>query len=310
MGSGTLNHTERKRELKALTQFDLGGLQAGFAGKVREVFDLGDKLVIVASDRISAYDHILPTGIPGKGAILTAISAFWFKTLSGVVDNHMISCDVNDMPDEFKAHADVLKGRTMLVKKAQRFDAECVVRGYLAGSGWKDYKATGAVCGIPLPDGLLLSDKLPEPIFTPATKATEGHDENIGFEPFAKIVGEAHAQELRHLSIELYSRAEEYARARGIILADTKFEFGLLDDKIILIDEALTPDSSRFWGQEDYETGREQVSFDKQFVRNYLDEIGWDRTAPAPALPDDIARKTRERYLEALKRLEVPFDID
>jgi phosphoribosylaminoimidazole-succinocarboxamide synthase len=306
----TVNQAERTRELKAHTKFDLGGLKPDFAGKVREVFDLGDSLVIVASDRISAYDHILPTGIPGKGMILTTISAFWFEKLRGVVDNHMISCMTEDLPESFKAHADVLKGRTMLVRKAKRFDAECVVRGYLAGSGWKDYLASGSVCGIPLPSGLKLSDKLPEPIFTPATKATEGHDENIGFEPFAAIVGEKYAEALRDLSLDLYTKAEEYARARGIILADTKFEFGLLDGQIILIDEALTPDSSRFWGQEDYEPGREQVSFDKQFVRNYLNDIGWDRTAPAPALPDEIAAKTKERYLEALKRLEVPFDID
>lgn len=305
-----MGQNERTEELKAHTEFDLGSLKPEFAGKVREVFDLGDSLVIVASDRISAYDHILPTGIPGKGIILTTMSAFWFGKLRGVVPNHMISCSIDDMPKEFRAHSEVLKGRTMLVKKARRFDAECVVRGYLAGSGWKDYKKTGSVCGIPLPGGLSLSDKLPEPIFTPATKAAEGHDENIGFEPFARIVGEKYAEGLRRLSIELYSKAEEYARARGIILADTKFEFGLLDDQIILIDEALTPDSSRFWGQEDYEPGREQVSFDKQFVRNYLDEIGWDRTAPAPALPEEIAGKTRERYLEALKRLEVPFDIN
>lgn len=296
--------------MNALTELDLGELKPGFTGKVREVFDLGDKLLIVASDRISAYDHILPTGIPNKGAILTTMSAFWFDRLREVVENHMISCKIDDMPDSFRVHADKLKGRSMLVKKAQRFDAECVVRGYLAGSGWQEYKRSGEVCGIRLPDGLLQSEKLPEPIFTPATKAATGHDENIGFEPFAAIVGEATAAALRDKSIELYKRAEEYAGARGMILADTKFEFGLLEGKIILIDEALTPDSSRFWGLEDYEPGREQVSFDKQFVRNYLNDIGWDRNAPAPALPDEIIQKTRERYMEALTRLEVPFDID
>lgn len=297
-------------KVDALTQINLGELNASFRGKVREVFDLGDSLVIVASDRISAYDHILPTGIPGKGAILTAMSAFWFKRLSPIVESHMISCNIDDMPEPFSAHRETLRGRAMLVKKARRFDAECVVRGYLAGSGWREYVETGAVCGIRLPKGLSRSEKLPEPIFTPATKAEEGHDENIGFEAFEGIVSEDHAESLRDKSIELYKAAESYARDRGLILADTKFEFGLLDGRIILIDEALTPDSSRFWAVEDYEPGREQVSFDKQFVRNYLDEIGWDRTAPAPALPEDIARKTKERYMEALKRLEVPFDFD
>jgi phosphoribosylaminoimidazole-succinocarboxamide synthase len=295
---------------KALNEVALGDLKPAFRGKVREVFDLGDSLLIVASDRISAYDHILPTGIPDKGRILTAMSAFWFDRLRSVVDNHMISCSIESMPEAFRSHSDSLAGRSMLVKKAERFDAECVVRGYLAGSGWKEYVGTGAVCGMALPEGLSRSEKLPEPIFTPATKASEGHDLNIGFEPFSKIVGESHAEALREKSIELYKSAEEYARARGLILADTKFEFGLRDGGIILIDEALTPDSSRFWALEDYRAGREQVSFDKQFVRNYLDEIGWDRNAPAPALPDEIVQKTRERYLEALKRLEVPFDID
>jgi phosphoribosylaminoimidazole-succinocarboxamide synthase len=295
---------------KALNELALGDLKPAFTGKVREVFDLGDSLLIVASDRISAYDHILPTGIPDKGRILTSMSAFWFDRLRSIVDNHLISCSVEDMPEAFRAHADSLAGRSMLVRKAERFDAECVVRGYLSGSGWKEYASTGAVCGIALPEGLSRSEKLPEPIFTPATKASEGHDLNIGFERFSRIVGEAHAEALRDKSIELYRSAEGYARARGLILADTKFEFGLRDGGIILIDEALTPDSSRFWALEDYRTGREQVSFDKQFVRDYLDEIGWDRNAPAPSLPEEIVRKTRERYLEALKRLEVPFDID
>ncbi len=296
--------------VKALTEVALGDLKPTFRGKVREVFDLGDSLVIVASDRISAYDHILPTGIPAKGEILTAMSAFWFDRLRSIVDNHMISCRVENMPEAFRAHAEMLARRSMLVKKAQRFDAECVVRGYLAGSGWKEYASTGGVCGIRLPEGLSRSEKLPEPIFTPATKASEGHDLNIGFEPFSEVVGTAHAEALREKSVELYKSAEEYARARGLILADTKFEFGLRDGEIMLIDEALTPDSSRFWALEDYRPGREQVSFDKQFVRDYLDEIGWDRNAPAPALPEEVVRKTVERYMEALKRLEVPFDLD
>ncbi len=300
----------KERKLKVFTDMDLGDLRPTFRGKVRELFDLGESMVIVASDRISAYDHILPTGIPGKGAILTAMSAFWFDRLRGVVDNHMISCKMEDMPKAFRLRSDVLEGRTMLVKKARRFDAECVVRGYLAGSGWKEYEETGKVCGIRLPQGLSRSDKLPDPIFTPATKATEGHDENVGFEIFAGIVGTDHAETLRDKSIELYKAGEAYARAGGLILADTKFEFGTLDGEIILIDEALTPDSSRFWDVDDYRPGHEQASFDKQFVRNYLDEIGWDRTAPAPSLPEDIVNKTRDRYLEAVKRLEVPFDFD
>jgi len=299
----------RNTTMEAITDLDLGGLEPAFGGKVREIYDLGEELVIVATDRISAYDHILPTGIPGKGAILTQMSAFWFTKLRGVVESHMISCNVDDMPEEFRRHAEVLRGRTMLVRKARRLDAECVVRGYLAGSGWREYKETGSVCGIELPEGLRQADKLPEPIFTPATKAASGHDENVTFETFAGIVGEENAEELRRKSIELYRSAEEYARERGIVLADTKFEFGLLGDAIILIDEALTPDSSRFWALEEYEPGREQTSFDKQFVRDYLDSIGWDRNSPAPGLPDDIVRKTRERYLEALRRLEVPFDI-
>jgi phosphoribosylaminoimidazole-succinocarboxamide synthase len=296
--------------VKALTELDLGDFKPSFTGKVREVFDTGERLVIVASDRISAYDHILPTGIPGKGAILTQISAFWFGRLSSIVENHFISCDVKEMPSPFADYSEVLSGRAMLVKKALRFDAECVVRGYLAGSGWKEYGATGKVCGIELPKGLVQADRLPEPIFTPATKATEGHDENVDFAVFTGIVGAEHAERLRRVSIELYKHAHEYAKERGLILADTKFEFGLLDGKIILIDEALTPDSSRFWALEDYKPGNEQMSFDKQFVRDYLDGIGWDRTAPPPALPNDIVARTRDRYLEALRRLEVPFDID
>jgi phosphoribosylaminoimidazole-succinocarboxamide synthase len=294
--------------VKAITELDLGEFKPSFTGKVREVFETDDKLVIVASDRISAYDHILPTGIPGKGAILTTMSAFWFDRLRSVVDNHFITCKVEDMPPPFSDHKPVLSGRAMLVKKASRFDAECVVRGYLAGSGWKEYAATGKVCGIELPPGLTRSEKLPEPIFTPATKAVEGHDENVDFEVFTGIVGAEHAEGLREISIELYRRAHEYSMARGLVLADTKFEFGTIEGKVVLIDEALTPDSSRFWALEDYEPGAEQMSFDKQYVRDYLDGIGWDRTAPAPALPDEIAAKTRERYLEALRRLEVPFD--
>jgi phosphoribosylaminoimidazole-succinocarboxamide synthase len=296
--------------VEAITELKLGEFKPSFSGKVREVFDAGDRLVIVASDRISAYDHILPTGVPGKGVILTAMSAFWFTKLRPVVDNHYISCEIAEMPPPFREHAALLSGRAMLVKKAARFDAECVVRGYLAGSGWKEYKASGKVCGVALPHGLKQADRLPEPVFTPATKAAEGHDENIDFGKFIRVVGEDHADRLRGVSIELYKRAHEYAKARGLILADTKFEFGLLGGEIVLIDEALTPDSSRFWALEDYVPGAEQVSFDKQFVRDYLDGIGWDRTAPAPALPEDIVLKTRERYLEALRRLEVPFDFD
>ena len=288
-----------------LLETKLKGLAEPFRGKVRDVYDLGQSLLIVATDRISAYDCVMPNGIPGKGKILTAMSLFWFRLLEGIIGHHLISADVDQYPDILKPHASVLRGRSMLVRKARRFDAECVVRGYLAGSGWKDYRRTGAVCGIRLPRGLKESERLPEPIFTPATKAETGHDENISFEAMVDLVGREPAASMRSASLELYRSAEAYARERGIIIADTKFEFGALEGSIILIDEVLSPDSSRFWPEEEYEAGRPQRSFDKQFVRDYLETLAWDKQPPAPALPEEIVMKTRERYIEACQRLGI-----
>ena len=275
-------------------------------GKVRDIFDLGAELLIVTTDRISAYDVVLPQGIPQKGAVLNQISRFWFEKTSGLVSNHMISTDVEDFPEQFKKRSDELRERTMLVKKAKPLAIECIVRGYITGSGWKEYKSNGSVCGIGLPAGLVESEKLPEPIFTPSTKAEQGeHDENISFERAAEIVGQEVAEKVSALSIELYTSAAEFALEKGIIIADTKFEFGVDPDtgEIILIDEALTPDSSRFWPLDDYQAGRSQKSFDKQFVRDYLTSIGWDKKPPAPELPQDIIEKTSEKYLAALKKL-------
>jgi phosphoribosylaminoimidazole-succinocarboxamide synthase len=271
-------------------------------GKVRDVYDLGDRLVIVASDRISAFDWILPTGIPDKGRILTSMSRFWFDFLK--TPNHVISMDVADLPTAFAPFADELRGRTMLVKKTTVTPIECVLRGYLAGSGWKEYRTTGKVCGIPLPPGLQESGELPEPIFTPATKAESGHDENISFADMERIVGREHAAELASLSKDIYTRARRYARERGIILADTKFEFGRLPSgETILIDEVLTPDSSRYWPVDGYVVGQTPPSFDKQFVRDWLETSGWDKNSPPPRLPDDVVRRTRDKYLEAHERI-------
>ena len=288
-----------------ILETDIPGLEAPFRGKVRDVYDLGEALLFVATDRISAYDCVMPNGIPGKGNILTAMSLFWFRLLEDIVDHHLVTSDVHEFPDIVQSQAEVLKGRSMLVRKAQRFDVECVVRGYLAGSGWRDYKKTGAVCGIELARGLKESDRLPAPIFTPSTKADVGHDENIPFEAMQQMVGADRAETLRSVSIDLYEKAEAYARERGIIIADTKFEFGTLDGSLILIDEVLSPDSSRFWPMEEYEAGRSQRSFDKQFVRDYLDTLDWDKQPPAPALPEEIVTKTRERYIEACRRLGI-----
>ena len=287
--------------IAAVRETNLEGLEVR-RGKVRDVYDLGDRILIVATDRISAYDVIMPTPIPDKGNILTALSLFWFDFLSDVTPNHLITADVGDMGPEARAQADVLEGRSMLCHKADVFGVECVVRGYLAGSGWREYHAQGTICGIELPGGLKQCDQLPEPIFTPATKAESGHDENISFEQAKQMIGAA-ATTLRDRSIAVYKKAADYARERGIILSDTKFEWGEADGRIILVDEVLTPDSSRFWPADAYEPGHDQASFDKQFVRNYLDTLDWDKTPPGPELPDDIVVRTRAKYVEAYERL-------
>lgn len=265
-------------------------------GKVREVYDLDDKLLIVATDRISAFDYILPNGIPYKGKVLTGLSLFWFEYLKDVVSNHLISTDV-------KKYSPDLEGRAMIVHKAKPFAAECVVRGYLAGSGWKEYRERGSICGIRLKKGYAEADKLNEPIFTPATKAETGHDENISFERCVEIVGQGWAEKLKETSINIYKKAHAYAWSKGIIIADTKFEFGLKDGRLILIDEVLTPDSSRFWPKEGYAPGRGQPSFDKQYVRDYLEGIRWDKQPPVPELPPEVVQKTSEKYLEAYRYL-------
>jgi phosphoribosylaminoimidazole-succinocarboxamide synthase len=271
-------------------------------GKVRDVYDLGDRLVIVATDRISAFDWVLPTAIPDKGRILTALTLFWLDHLG--VPNHLLSADVAAMGPAFAAQAEELRGRTMLVRKTEVVRVECVVRGYLAGSGWKEYQATGRVCGIDLPAGLKQGQQLPEPIFTPATKEESGHDQNIAFAEMVRIAGKATAEELKERSIAVYRAAADHARSRGILLADTKFEWGRLPDgSLILIDEVLTPDSSRFWPANSYIVGSNPASFDKQFVRDWLEKSGWDKNSPPPALPDDVVARTREKYLEAFERL-------
>lgn len=273
-------------------------------GKVRDVYDLGDKLLIVATDRISAYDFILPTAVPEKGKILCQTSNFWFDRLSSICPHHLIATRVADFPVDIRAACAGVDGRAVLVKKAKRVDVECVVRGYLAGSGWKEYQATQSVCGEKLPAGLVESSKLPTPIFTPATKAPDGeHDENISFKRMEELVGSGLAGRLKALSLRLFNEATHYAESRGFILADTKFEFGLIGAEIILIDEALTPDSSRFWDAAHYIPGKSQESFDKQFVRDYLNQIKWDRRPPAPALPADVVAKTHEKYMQAYRRL-------
>lgn len=270
-------------------------------GKVRDVYDLGERLLLVASDRISAFDYILPSGIPDKGRVLTQISAFWFEKLAGA--NHVLSTDIDDVPLPAEADREALRGRSMLVRKTEVVPIECVVRGYLSGSGWKEYRNNGTVCGIKLPAGLRESDRLPEPIFTPATKAESGHDENISFEEMVRLVGSATAEELRTRSLDVYRRGAEYALTRGIIIADTKFEWGRTADGIILIDEVMTPDSSRFWPVDGYKPGGAPPSFDKQFVRDWLETSGWDKNSPPPALPEDVVAKTRAKYIEAYERL-------
>jgi len=288
---------------KPLLQLELPGIKKVKSGKVREVFDLGNHLLFVASDRISAFDCILPTGIPRKGEVLTQISYFWFNETAQIVPNHLAAQADDPLPEELKPFAKQLAGRSMIVKKTKPLAIECVVRGYLCGSGWKDYQKTGAVCGIRLPEGLMDSSRLPSPVFTPSTKAETGHDENISFEQACGIVGKELAEEARYLSLKIYSYAADYALKRGIIIADTKFEFGVHEGKLILIDEVLTPDSSRFWPVDQYEPGHAQPSFDKQFVRDYLETLSWNKQPPAPGLPEDVIHKTKEKYLDAYKRL-------
>jgi len=281
----------------------LPGLKLLARGKVRDVYDLGDKLLIISSDRLSAFDCVLPTPIPDKGRVLNGLSRFWFKFLGDTPKNHLITTDVSQMGMGLEKHKAVLEGRSMLVVKAEVFPIECVVRGYLMGSGWKEYQASGTVCGIQLPRGLKNGAKLESPIFTPSTKAKTGHDENITFEKAAEIIGQTNAEKLRELSISIYQRAAEHALTKNIIIADTKFEFGIYNGEIILIDEVLTPDSSRFWPKEQWTPGQTQLSYDKQFVRDYLEGIGWNKQPPAPPLPDSVVQKTREKYVEAFQKI-------
>jgi phosphoribosylaminoimidazole-succinocarboxamide synthase len=282
------------------------GREPDYRGKVRDIYDLGDHLLLVATDRVSAYDVILGEGIPGKGRVLTQVSRFWFETLRSIVPNHYVSTDPARFPKPFSDHGALLEGRSMLGLKAKRYDVECVVRGYLAGSGWKEYQQSQAVCGVKLPPGLKLSSKLPEPIFTPATKAEEGHDENITFDRMASIVGGPTAEKLRAVSIAIYKAAAAHASSRGLILADTKFEFGERDGDLLWIDEALSPDSSRYWAIESYQEGAAQDSFDKQVIRDYLDSVKWDRNPPPPPLPDEIVEKASRRYDDALRMITGP----
>jgi phosphoribosylaminoimidazole-succinocarboxamide synthase len=289
-----------------LVETALAGLTLSGRGKVRDLYHLGDHLLIVATDRLSAFDYVLGSGIPDKGKVLTQISAFWFDLTRDVVDNHLVSIDPAAFPPAARVHAATLAGRAMYVRATQPVPIECVVRGYLAGSGWQEYRQTGRVCGIPLPAGLRESDRLPEPIFTPATKATTGHDENISIDQAAEIVGRDLIEHLRDVSVRIYQRGAAHAEGRGIIVADTKFEFGLLDGdarRAILIDEVLTPDSSRFWPIASYEPGHGQPSFDKQYVRDYLEQIRWNKQPPVPALPDEVVERTRDKYREAFERL-------
>ena len=287
----------------ALRDVVIPGRAPDYKGKVRDLYVVDGRLILVATDRVSAYDVILGEGIPGKGRVLTQISRFWFERLGGLVPNHYVTTDVARYPEPFASHGAILDGRSMLVERAKRFDVECVVRGYLAGSGWKEYQATGKVCGVALPPGLQLSSPLPEPIFTPATKASEGHDENIDFDRMVSIVGGENAERLRAVSIAIYKAAAAHVESCGLILADTKFEFGERDGAIVWIDEALSPDSSRYWPRDKHRPGEAQESFDKQVIRDYLDSIKWDRNPPPPKLPDAVIEKAARRYEEALERI-------
>jgi phosphoribosylaminoimidazole-succinocarboxamide synthase len=287
-----------------LLQTDFPELDLHTSGKVRDVYQLdNDQLLFVATDRVSAFDYVLATGIPHKGRVLSQLSLFWFDFLGDLVPNHVVTADVEKYPGALRRYTEQLRGRSMLVTRTEMFPVECVVRGYISGSAWKEYKATGWVSSIKLPGGIKESDQLPEPIFTPATKAASGHDENISFEETSKLVGREVSRQLQELSLKIYVKAADYARTRGIIIADTKFEFGRTAQGITLADEVLTPDSSRFWPADKYEPGRAQESFDKQYVRDYLEEICWNKQPPAPALPPEVARKTSEKYLEAYRRL-------
>jgi len=288
---------------EVISQTDLSGFKLLRRGKVRDIYEYGDKLLLVATDRISAFDVILPTAIPMKGAVLTQLSQFWFEMMRDIVPNHLIGTDVDKFPEDLQRFREVLRLRSMLSVKAEMFSVECVARGYLAGSGWTEYKESRSVCGIPLPEGLRECDRLPEPIFTPATKAESGHDINISFDKTVKIIGQENATKLRNLTIQIYKRAAEYALPRGIIIADVKFEFGIYDGKIILCDELLTPDSSRFWPRASYRPGKPQPSFDKQYVRDYLEQIHFDKKPPGPELPPAVVRGTTEKYLEAYRLL-------
>jgi phosphoribosylaminoimidazole-succinocarboxamide synthase len=286
-----------------LLETRLPGLRLWRRGKVRDVYDLGDHLLIVATDRLSAFDVVLPTGIPGKGVVLTQLSLFWFAQLRDVVPNHVVTANVDEYGPELREHREQLEGRSMVVLKTDPLPLECVVRGYLAGSGWKDYRATGSVCGIRLPQGLRESERLEPEIFTPATKAQAGHDENISFSVAERVLGPSRAARVREISLELYRRARAHAESRGIVLADTKFEFGLREGELLWIDEALTPDSSRFWPRQGHAPGQARPSYDKQFVRDFLESLDWDKRPPAPSLPTDVVARTREKYIEAFERL-------
>ena len=287
--------------MRVIRETQFAGISPVARGKVRDIYDLGDKLLIVATDRLSAFDVVLPTPIPDKGRVLTQLSLFWFDLLRDVIPNHVLGA--TEFPPPFDRHREELAGRSMLVRKTQPLPIECVVRGYVSGSGWKDYRATGRICGIPLPSGLKESERLPEPIFTPATKAATGHDENISFEQAASLIGGKLAEQVREVSLEIYRRAAAHAEPRGVLLADTKFEFGLLNGELIWIDEALTPDSSRFWPAAQYRPGGPQASFDKQFVRDYLESIRWPKTPPGPELPSEVVAATRAKYREAYRIL-------
>jgi len=286
-----------------LIETNIPDLELVSRGKVRDIYKVADELLIVATDRLSAFDYILQTGIPKKGEVLTQLSLFWFDFFKSVLPTHVITADVERYPPPLPNYRDQLAGRSMMVSKAEMLPVECVARGYVSGSGWKDYQKSGAICGIELPPGLVESDQLPEPIFTPATKATSGHDINISLDEAANIIGRETAEKVRDLTLDVYRRASEYARERGIIIADTKFEFGFIDGELVLADEVLTPDSSRFWPADQYSPGGPQPSFDKQYVRDYLESINWNKLPPAPALPPDVARNTSEKYLEAYRRL-------
>lgn len=286
-----------------VTETNVAGAPLMFRGKVRDVYDLGDRLLIVATDRISAFDVILPTPVPDKGVVLTQLSAFWFQKTAGIAPNHFVASDVVDYPPPLCEQAAVLDGRSMLVRKARRIDVECVVRGYLAGSAWAEYNRSQTVCGQRLPGGLRQSERLETPIFTPASKAATGHDVNISIEEMAHLVGSSLTEEIRSVATRIYEFAREFASSRGLIVADTKLEVGLVDDKLIVIDELLTPDSSRFWDAEHYDVGRSQPSFDKQFVRDWLETSGWDKVSPPPSLPPDVVERTSHKYREAYRRL-------